>query len=103
MYLRALSTALHARDGDSVLFTHQRICAALAVEDEVTVFQLVTAEALVALGVVLQEMVTGRRKRRYMCTSLGANPMAALLQSNSTCGRWMSQSSCLSFQTTASI
>ena len=46
-------TALHAGDGEGVLFANQRIRTPLAVGGEVAVFQVVAGEALVAWGEVV--------------------------------------------------
>ena len=57
---------------------NQRIRTPLKVGGEGAVFYAVMGEALVASGEVVLKHGRGRRGRRFMCTSFGASPVAAL-------------------------
>ena len=63
-----------------MLFANQRIRTPSTVSGEVAVFQVVTGEALVASGVAVVEDGKGGWGRRFICTSFGANPVAALTE-----------------------
>ena len=79
------------------MVANQRIRTPLAGGGEVAVFQVVSG--------VMSKMVR-RRGRRFIRTSFGANPEAALtelLKANSTCGKWTSQLSHRSLTTIVSI
>ena len=60
------------------MFANQRIRTPLAVGGEVVVFQVVAGEAFVASGVAVFEDGEGGRGRRFIYTSFGTNPAAAL-------------------------
>ena len=89
-----------------MLFTNQRIHTPLAVGGEVAVFQVVAGEALVASGVaVFEDGEGGAGKAVHMHFIWGQPGGGAdgIVVSKFHCGKWTSQSSCLSLATIASI
>lgn len=68
------------------MFSYQPIRAPLTTGRDIAAFQLVAVEVLVALS----EYSDGEAGGRFICTPLGANPVAALtelLEANSTRGK----------------
>ena len=73
-------SAFDTGDIERVLFAHQGVRASLAVGSQVDMFQLIASEALVFTSKRVLEDGEGRRGRLFMCTSLGADPVAALTE-----------------------